>query len=125
MPGLSGGICSVTIMGQPMFIVNSADIMDELDKQGAIYADRPVMEMGGELLGYKDTLVLLRYGPRFRSYRKHFSSIIGPAPLDDRKPVVAHYTHRFLKRLTANPDNLLPYLRKYVNIRVSYWTRLS
>jgi hypothetical protein len=101
-------------MGQTMFIVNSAAIMDELDRQGAIYADRPVLEMGGELLGYKDTLVLLRYGPRFRSYRKHFTSIVGPAPLEDRKHTITHYTQRFLKRLAANPDNLLSCLRKYV-----------
>jgi hypothetical protein len=102
-------------MGQPLYIVNSADIMNELDKQGAIYADRPVLQMGGELLGYKDTLALLRYGPRFRSYRKYFSSIVGPAPLEDRKSMVARYTHRFLQRVAANPDKLLQHLRKYVN----------
>uniref|UniRef100_A0A0W0G830 Putative OrdA protein n=1 Tax=Moniliophthora roreri TaxID=221103 RepID=A0A0W0G830_MONRR len=44
-----GGICSVTLMGQPMIIINSADIMAELDKKSAIYSDRPRLEMGGEL----------------------------------------------------------------------------
>jgi hypothetical protein len=102
-------------MGRSMIIVNSADIMDELDKQGAVYSDRPILEMGGELVGYANTLVLLRYGPRFRTFRKHFSSTIGPVPLEDRKRTVEYESHRFLKRVLATPDNLLAHLRKYVN----------
>jgi len=108
-----GEICAVTIMGRSMIIVNSAAVMDELDKQGAVYSDRPVLEMGGELVGYTNTLVLLRYGPRFRTFRKHFSSIIGPVPLEDRKRTVAFHSHRFLKRVLASPDSLLAHLRKY------------
>ena len=60
-----GEILSVKLLGRPMIIVNSAAIMEELDKKGAIYSDRPVLEMGGELLGYSQTLVFIRYGPRF------------------------------------------------------------
>lgn len=111
---VSGGICSVTLMGRPMIIVNSATIMDELNKKGAIYSDRPVLEMGGELVGYSNTLVLLRYGPRFRTFRKHFSGAIGPGPLEDRKLLMAHETHSLLKRILASPDDLLVHLRKCV-----------
>ena len=46
-------------------IVNSAAIMAELDKKGAIYSDRPVLEMGSELVGYSETLILMRYGALF------------------------------------------------------------
>ena len=34
-----GGILSVKLLGRPMIIVNSAAIMAELDKKGAIYSD--------------------------------------------------------------------------------------
>lgn len=102
-----------------MIIVNDSAIMDELDKQGAVYSDRPVLEMGGELVGYRDTLVLLRYGPRFRTFRKYFSTIIGPAPLEDRKHTVTYESHRFLKRVLASPDDLMAHLRKYVKSQSS------
>jgi hypothetical protein len=100
-------------MGRSMIIINSAAIMDELDKRGALYSDRPVLQMGGELVGYNNTLVLLRYGPRFRTFRKHFSSIIGPIPLEDQKRTIALHSHHFLKRVLARPEDILPHLRKY------------
>ena len=89
--------------------------MAELDKKGAIYSDRPVLEMGGELVGYSETLVLLRYGPRFRTYRKHFSHYVGsPNPIKQLYPLIEHESRRFLKRTLAKPDDLMPHLRKYV-----------
>jgi hypothetical protein len=110
-----GGILSVKLLGRPMIIINSAAIMAELDKKGAIYSDRPVLEMGGELVGYSDTLVLLRYGARFRTYRKHFSHYVGsPKPIQQLYPLIEHESRRFLKRTLAKPDDLMPHLRKYV-----------
>lgn len=103
------------LLGRPMIIVNSAAIMDELDKKGATYSDRPVLEMGGELLGYSETLVLIAYGSRFRTYRKHFSRYIGNSkPIQQLYPLIEHECRRFLKRTLAKPDDLMPHLRKYV-----------
>ncbi|KAF9463803.1 OrdA protein [Collybia nuda] len=107
-----GGICSVRLMGRSMVIVNSSEIMDELDKQGAIYSDRPRLEMGGELVGYKDTLVLLPYGARFRSFRKYFSNFLGPIPMENHVLTVEHESHRFLKRVLTKPNDLMTHLRK-------------
>lgn len=111
-----GGISSVRVMSRRLIIVNSADIMDELDKQGAVYSDRPILEMAGELVGYKDALFLLRYGPRFRSYRKRISMIIGPAPMEGHKRLLEHKTTHLLKRILANPNDLMAHLRTYVRI---------
>ena len=80
-------------MGQPMMIVNSANILDEFDKASSIYSDRPILHMGGELVGFDDALVLLPYGPRFRSYRRHFSRYMGP-----NKPVQSH--HSLIEQMT-------------------------
>lgn len=108
-----GGISSVRVMSRRLIIVNSADIMDELDKQGAVYSDRPILEMAGELVGYKDALFLLRYGPRFRSYRKRISMIIGPAPMEGHKRLLEHKTTHLLKRILANPNDLMAHLRTF------------
>src|ERR1700722_20295522 len=81
----AGGICSLSAFGQTIVVVNSAQVaMDMLDKKSSKYSDRPVMrkfwsllsfplpsatltrlassEMGGELCGWKKTLVLTPYG---------------------------------------------------------------
>ncbi|KAF9463769.1 cytochrome P450 [Collybia nuda] len=96
-----------------MIIINSASIMEELDRKGAIYSDRPRLEMGGELVGYSETLVLIPYGPRFRAYRKHLSRFMGtPVAMERHIPLVEHETRRFLKRNLINPENLSNNLRK-------------
>ncbi|KAK7046001.1 hypothetical protein VNI00_006996 [Paramarasmius palmivorus] len=108
-----GGICSVTLMGQPMIIINSADIMAELDKKSSVYSDRPRLEMGGELVGYSKTLVLVPYGDRFRNYRRHISRMIGsPKAVSKFYPMEESEMHKFLKRVAANPDELGQNLRK-------------
>ncbi|KAG7085838.1 hypothetical protein E1B28_003375 [Marasmius oreades] len=108
-----GGICSVTLLGQPMIIINSADIMAELDKKGTLYSDRPRLEMGGELVGYSRALALMPYGDRFRAYRRHFSRIIGtPKATSKYNALEEAETHKFLQRVAKNPDGLPQHLRK-------------
>lgn len=98
-----------------MIIVNSSDIMDELDRQGAVYSDRPRLEMGGELVGYGNTLVLLPYGARFRLFRKYFSNFLGPIPMENHVLTIEHESYRFLKRVLTKPNDLMSHLRKYVS----------
>ncbi|KAK1231056.1 hypothetical protein PQX77_005832 [Marasmius sp. AFHP31] len=108
-----GGICSVSLMGQPMIIVNSADIMAELDKKSSIYSDRPRLEMGGELVGYSKTLVLVPYGERFRNYRRYISRLIGtPKSAATFGSLEEAEMHKFLKRVAENPGELSQHLRK-------------
>jgi len=50
---------SVSVFGQQMVILNSAQTAIEmLDKKSLIYSDRPIIPMGGELVGWKKLLVL-------------------------------------------------------------------
>ena len=110
---VTGGIIHISLMGQPIILVNSADIMDAFDKAGAIYSDRPILPMGGELVGYRETLVLLRYGTRFRTSRKQFSRFVGAnKPVQALRPMIEQETRRFLKRVIANHENLSGHLRK-------------
>jgi hypothetical protein len=45
-----GDISSVTVLGQPLIILNSSKIaVDMLEKKSAKYSDRPILPMGGEL----------------------------------------------------------------------------
>ena len=105
---------SVSVFGQQMIIVNSAKTAgDILDKKSSIYSDRPIMQMGGELVGWKDTLVLVPYGERFRNYRKFFHQVIGtPSSMTRFLPAEETETRKFLKSVLANPDDLAAHVRK-------------
>ncbi|KAF9453375.1 cytochrome P450 [Macrolepiota fuliginosa MF-IS2] len=109
-----GDLVSVSVFGQHMVIVNSAQLaMEMLDKKGSIYSDRPVIQMGGEMVGWRNTLVLLPYGERFRSYRKLFHQLIGSnASMSQFYPVEEAETHAFLKRLLSMPQDLAGHVRR-------------
>ncbi|KAF8165086.1 cytochrome P450 [Crassisporium funariophilum] len=120
-----GDLCSVTVLGQPLIIINSAKIaMDMLDKKSAIYSDRPVLQMAGELVGWKNTLVLLPYGDRFRRYRRLFHSLIGSQAAVKRFfPSEELEARRFLRRVLRKPDDLAALIRKTagaVVLRISH-----
>ncbi|KAF9050876.1 OrdA protein [Hymenopellis radicata] len=108
-----GGICSVSLMGQPLVIVNSADVMQEMERQGAVYSDRPRLEMGGELIGYSKTIVIMPYGNKFRTFRKHFSRVMGTTTtLKQFLPMVETEMKKFLTHSLTKPASLSDQLRK-------------
>ena len=83
-----------------------------LEKKSSSYSDRPVLPMGGELVGWKNTLVLLPYGDRFREYRKNFARVIGSrAAMETYRPIEEVETHRFLQRVLAKPTELAQHVR--------------
>ncbi|KAF9461394.1 cytochrome P450 [Collybia nuda] len=109
-----GDISSVTVLGQTLIILNSARIATEmLDKKSSIYSDRPTLQMGGELVGWKNTLVLLPYGDRFRRFRRLFHKSIGSnALMQQYLPSEELETRRFLRRVLNKPEDLATHVRK-------------
>ncbi|KAG0705558.1 cytochrome P450 [Suillus ampliporus] len=109
----AGDISHIEVLGQRIIVVNSIKTAkDMLDKKGAMYSDRPVFPVGGELCGWKRILTLLPYGDRLRQYRKHFHRVIGSrAALDMNHSIEELETHRFLKRALAKPDQLQAHVR--------------
>lgn len=110
----AGDICSVTVLGQTLVILNSAEAaMSMLDRKSSIYSDRPTLTMGGELVGWKNTLALLPYGDRFRRYRKLFHNLIGTqSTMKQYLPAEELETRRFLRRVLAKPGDLSTHVRK-------------
>ncbi|TEB35555.1 cytochrome P450 [Coprinellus micaceus] len=120
-----GDICSVTVLGQPLVILNSAKAAFEmLDKKSAIYSDRPVLQMGGELVGWKNTLVMLPYGDRFRRFRRFFHQMIGSSSAIRKfLPITEQEVQRFLRRVLTKPEDLSNHIRRSVGavvLKVSY-----
>ncbi|KAG1781057.1 cytochrome P450 [Suillus placidus] len=108
-----GAISHVKVLGQHIIVINSVkSAVDMLDKKGALYSDRPVLPMGGELVGWKHSLGLVTYGDRFRQQRKNIHQIMGNrAALDVYHPIEETETRRFLKRVFSNPEQLQVHVR--------------
>ncbi|KII86266.1 hypothetical protein PLICRDRAFT_93731 [Plicaturopsis crispa FD-325 SS-3] len=108
-----GDICSVTILGKPMIILNSAKAAtDLLDKKSAIYSDRPIFPMAGELAGWSDMLILTPYGEKSRLHRKLLHKEIGTVNSVQRHvPVAEAETRLFINRVISKPEDLATHIR--------------
>ncbi|KAJ6624555.1 cytochrome P450 [Mycena sp. CBHHK59/15] len=121
-----GDITSVTVFGQPLIAVNSVQVAREmLDKKSSIYSDRPVLQMCGELVGWKKSLGLLQYGTsQFRRTRRYFHQSVGtPTNVARFHPIQAKETCKFLQHLLESPGNFLSHIRQSANttlLRIAY-----
>ncbi|KAF8811366.1 hypothetical protein BYT27DRAFT_6464003 [Phlegmacium glaucopus] len=74
-----------------------------LDKKSAIYSERPILQMGGELL--------------FHQFMGNVSSVSLFYPVEELE------THRLLKRVAQSPDDIAAHIRKTAGaiiLRISY-----
>ncbi|KAG1840822.1 cytochrome P450 [Suillus subalutaceus] len=108
-----GDISHINVLGLHIFVLNSVKTaVAMLDKKSSIYSDRPVVPMSGELMGYAQTLAYLRYGERFRLFRKNCHRIFGSrSALVVYHPIEEMETRRFLKCVLAKPDRLQAHIR--------------
>ncbi|KAJ6561174.1 cytochrome P450 [Mycena vulgaris] len=109
-----GDISSVSVFGQQLTILNGVQVaIDILDKKSAISSDRPILPMGGELVGWKQALALTPYGDRFRNHRRLSHSLFGSrGTMSKFEPLEELEAHRFLKRLLSKPEGLQDHIRK-------------
>lgn len=108
---------SVVLLGQPIVVINSYKHAYELlEKRSAIYSDRPHMIMAGDIVGWDQILVLLRYGSQFREYRRLMARVLGSRKnVESFVPIIEEHTGRLLCRLLREPTADLPsQIRKYV-----------
>ena len=108
-----GPLVSISMMGQPMVIVNTYKAaVDLFDKRGAIYSHRPELP-SATFIGYTNVLPLMQYGERWREHRRLFSTIMGTRALVERfAPLQQASTHKFLLRLLKDPDNFVEHIKK-------------
>ncbi|KAG2058823.1 cytochrome P450 [Suillus hirtellus] len=108
-----GDISHINVLGQHIIVLNSVETaMDMLDNKGAIYSDRPILTVGGELVGWENVVTLLPYGDHLRRHRKKFHGVTGTrAAVSTYSQVEEVETHRFLKRVFAKPNQLQAHVR--------------
>jgi hypothetical protein len=112
----SGNIVYTSIAGQPMIILGDYQVANEmLNKKSAIYSDRPIMEMMGELSGFNKWTGLLAYGARWKESRKYIHHAIGTREsLADCGGLFESETRKYLKAVLRDPKNAQRHIRLYV-----------
>ena len=85
-----------------------------LEKKSSIYSSRPMIAVGGELVGWNRTLALLPYGNKFREYRRLIFQLIGSRKNMERfVPLVEAKTRAFVHELNQDPARLVKLIQKY------------
>ncbi|KAI0319697.1 cytochrome P450 [Amylostereum chailletii] len=112
---LYGDICSVTVFGTSTIIINSPSIANDLfTKRGAIYSDRPSFPMAS-LSGWKEVIVMLTYGERFRSQRRMVYDIMGNrARVKDFAHIMEAEAQSCAQRLLEQPDDFQKPVRRAI-----------
>ncbi len=72
-----------------------------------------MVAMGGELVGWNNSFGLMPYGPRFRDSRRRVHQIFGTnTSFKQFLPLVELEACRFLKRISAKPEDLFRDIQK-------------
>ena len=114
---IPGKVVYVDAAGQPMVILNDVDLANEmLDKRGATNSDRPVLNMAGELAGFKEWTSFLMYGPRLKESRKHMHRAIGTREsLRKFDDLFDAEVQKYLKAILRDPGDVLEHIRRYIS----------
>ena len=110
----TGEIFALNLPGQYSIVVNNPRIAhDMMEKKSSIYSSRPVIPVGGELVGWNRTLALLPYGNTFREYRRMIFQLIGSRKNMERfAPLIDSKTRDFVTEVYREPEDLLKHIRK-------------
>ena len=112
----TGDIVSVTVLGQPVVILNRLeDALALFEKRSANYSDRPTMLVAGEMIGWDQSLVLSQYGERFRDIRRLLHQYIGTEKLMHKfHGIEEAEARRFARRLLRDPSAWVKHTKRCV-----------
>ncbi|KAI0086252.1 cytochrome P450 [Irpex rosettiformis] len=120
-----GDIIYLNVLGQPTVILNSAkQATSLLDKKSSIYSDRPVLQMGGELVGWNNSLAMMHQGHRLREYRRYIHQSIGSkTSMEKHHGVIVEEDKKSLRRMLESNEDIAAEIRKTAGaiiLRVTY-----
>ncbi|KAI0741731.1 cytochrome P450 [Daedaleopsis nitida] len=106
-----GKMVYLDVLGQPMIIVASYKIANELlDKRSANYSNRPTSVMV-QLAGLSWVSVLKQYGQEWRQHRRVFHQWFNSEVVVKLQPIQLKITRDLVRRLLDSPQDLLEQLK--------------
>ncbi|THH08833.1 hypothetical protein EW145_g2433 [Phellinidium pouzarii] len=107
-----GDVIHVSIFGQPMIILNTAEAArDLMEKRGANYSDRPTTTLLGKMINWGNMLAFVRYGDRFRAQRRFVHQYLNSQASASFRPAQTQQAKILVKNLLKNPTDF----RKHIN----------
>ncbi|KAL5114903.1 hypothetical protein ACEQ8H_007221 [Pleosporales sp. CAS-2024a] len=120
-----GPLSSLTVLRQPMIIVNSAALATRLLRdRAAVYSGRPPFVFAGAMIGWDKSLAMQQPDDTFKTYRRNIARVASEGKrgqVFDR--VQEEEGVRFLARLRRDPDDLFSHIAWQagaVILRVTY-----
>lgn len=102
-----GPIVYLDILGKSIVILNDVQYaFDILDRKGRQYSDRPVLVMGGQMVGWDQGPALIQFGKQWSEYRRLMAQFLGSRAKVETSysDILQNATRRFLKDIANEPD---------------------
>jgi len=119
-----GDIMHVDIIGQPIIIINTAEIAKDLmDRRATIYSDRPHFVMANDLVGYGETFVLQPYGDNWRKQRRLVAQDFSSAKIPRYHGLQEKEARILVRNILKDPSSLESQIKLRIGIiiiRVTY-----
>ncbi|KAG7095910.1 hypothetical protein E1B28_006595 [Marasmius oreades] len=107
-----GDVCRLRVLNWNIVFLGSYEAADQLlEKRGAIYSDRPTLQMSGELCGIEKLVPLSKYDATFKSQRRHIQHTIGTRVIPTYYPLIQSQTLTVLRSLVDTPEDYVTHLR--------------
>ena len=105
------------ILGTKTLIVLSSDeaVKELLDKRSNNFSDRPEMYIGQTLCSGDLRLLMMGYGPRWRTFRKMVHALLNISAARSYAPYQMLENKQMLYEMLEQPDRFLENIRRYSN----------
>ena len=101
-------------MGTRYIVLNTLKATNDLlEKKSAVTSNRPHFTMGGDLVGWGNSMIFLQYGDTYRKHRKFFHRQIGTkSSLEAFYLAEEEEARQFLRNILKSPDDLVMHSRR-------------
>ncbi|KAF9262341.1 cytochrome P450 [Marasmius fiardii PR-910] len=124
-----GDVCYLRVLNWNMVFLNSVQSVDDLlDKRGAIYSDKPTLQMSGELCGVEKLMPFVKYDETLKRQRRRIQQTLGARMIPTYHPMIETATASLLCALVDSPAEYIGHIRKYaggLTLSVVYGYRVT
>ncbi|PPQ74502.1 hypothetical protein CVT24_000114 [Panaeolus cyanescens] len=107
------GFIYFTVFRTKFLVINDYKVaFDLLDKRSTIYSDRPKSVMI-DLIGWGFNMTFFNYGERWKEHRRVMHQNLNNRAVREWRQLQSDVTHKFLKKLVANPNDWLYRIEQY------------
>jgi len=111
-----GELTYVHVLGKPIIILNSLDIMKNLlDKRGVNYSGRP-RSILYEMIEWSETVILLPFGEKWKKQRRMISENFTPTTVKEYFPLVESEVLSFARRFEGHAECLNESLHRSIRV---------